>query len=131
MDRSNSSQQQQPHPARKSSRMQPTLRLTSCLLANTQSGNLYIWRSQRDQQRDQQIDQQRDSGRKVSDLCFICQLQVFYASINKSSSNRHRNTIETALNENTLLPLYPVLQESDLTDQDPNLSHHREQFLDH
>ncbi|KAK4013565.1 hypothetical protein OUZ56_026119 [Daphnia magna] len=38
---------------------------------------------------------------------------------------------KTALNENTLLPLYPVLQESDLTDQDPNLSHHREQFLDH
>ncbi|KAK4013920.1 hypothetical protein OUZ56_026472 [Daphnia magna] len=37
---------------------------------------------------------------------------------------------KTALNENTLLPLYPVLQESDLTDQDPNLSHHREQFLD-
>ncbi|KAK4017810.1 hypothetical protein OUZ56_033629 [Daphnia magna] len=38
---------------------------------------------------------------------------------------------KTALNENTLLPLYLVLQESDLTDQDPNLSHHREQFLDH
>ncbi|KAK4037731.1 hypothetical protein OUZ56_029760 [Daphnia magna] len=38
---------------------------------------------------------------------------------------------KTALNENTLQPLYPVLQESDLTDQDPNLSHHREQFLDH
>ncbi|KAK4017822.1 hypothetical protein OUZ56_033660 [Daphnia magna] len=38
---------------------------------------------------------------------------------------------KTALNENTLLPLYPVLQESDLTDQDPNLSHHREQFLEH
>ncbi|KAK4009148.1 hypothetical protein OUZ56_018231 [Daphnia magna] len=38
---------------------------------------------------------------------------------------------KTALNENTLLPLYPVLQESDLTDQDPNLSHHREQFSDH
>ncbi|KAK4030851.1 hypothetical protein OUZ56_024238 [Daphnia magna] len=37
---------------------------------------------------------------------------------------------KTALNENTLLPLYPVLQESDLTDQDPNLSHHREQFLE-
>ncbi|KAK4045786.1 hypothetical protein OUZ56_033776, partial [Daphnia magna] len=36
---------------------------------------------------------------------------------------------KTALNEKTLLPLYPVLQESDLTDQDPNLSHHREQFL--
>ncbi|KZS03379.1 Uncharacterized protein APZ42_033901 [Daphnia magna] len=38
---------------------------------------------------------------------------------------------KTVLNENTLLPLYPVLQESDLTDQDPNLSHHREKFLDH
>ncbi|KZS09757.1 Uncharacterized protein APZ42_025944 [Daphnia magna] len=38
---------------------------------------------------------------------------------------------KTALNENTLLPLYPVLQESDFTDQDPNLSHHREQFSDH
>ncbi|KAK4045639.1 hypothetical protein OUZ56_033338 [Daphnia magna] len=38
---------------------------------------------------------------------------------------------KTALNENTLLPLYPVLQESDLTDQDLNLSHHREQFLEH
>ncbi|KAK4017565.1 hypothetical protein OUZ56_033071 [Daphnia magna] len=37
---------------------------------------------------------------------------------------------KTALNENTLLPLYPVLQESDLTDQEQNLSHHREQFLD-
>ncbi|KAK4045311.1 hypothetical protein OUZ56_032849 [Daphnia magna] len=40
-------------------------------------------------------------------------------------------SLQTALNENTLLPLYPVLEESDLTDQDPNLSHHREQFLDH
>ncbi|KAK4027583.1 hypothetical protein OUZ56_016625 [Daphnia magna] len=68
---------------------------------------------------------------KFSDLCFIRQLQVFNASITKSSSNRHRNIIETALNENTLLPLYPVLQESDLTDQDPNLSYHREPFLDH
>ncbi|KAK4030644.1 hypothetical protein OUZ56_023917 [Daphnia magna] len=139
IDRSNSSQQQQPHPARWSSRMQPSLeiivydKMHGCiilsrvsLLANTQSRNYYIWRSQRDCQV-----YQRDSGRKVSDLRFIRQLQVFYASITKSSSNRHRNTIETALNENKLLPLYPVLQESDLTDQDPNLSHHREQFLDH
>ncbi|KAK4006535.1 hypothetical protein OUZ56_011690 [Daphnia magna] len=51
-------------------------------------------------------------------------LQVFYAFITKSVQ-------KTALNENTLLPLYPLLQESDLTDQDPNLSHHREKFLDH
>ncbi|KAK4013947.1 hypothetical protein OUZ56_026495 [Daphnia magna] len=38
---------------------------------------------------------------------------------------------KTSLNENTLLSLYPVLQKSDLTDQDLNLSHHREQFLDY
>ncbi|KZS04149.1 Uncharacterized protein APZ42_032992 [Daphnia magna] len=38
---------------------------------------------------------------------------------------------KTALKENTLLSLHPVLQESDLTDQDPNLSHRREQFFDH
>ncbi|KZS06388.1 Uncharacterized protein APZ42_030171 [Daphnia magna] len=61
IDHSNSSQQQQPHPARRSSRMQPSLRIIvydqmhGCivlsrvsLLANTQSGKYYIWRSQRD-----------------------------------------------------------------------------------
>ncbi|KAK4045797.1 hypothetical protein OUZ56_033787 [Daphnia magna] len=64
----------------------------------------------------------------------------FYHQVFKQPTSEHhrgkRKTSDspvqkTALNENTLLPLYPVLQESDLTDQDPNLSHHPEQFLDH
>lgn len=64
----------------------------------------------------------------------------FYQQVFKQPTSEHHRgkrmpfdspVQKTALNENTLLPLYPVLQESDFTDQDPNLSHHREQFLDH
>ncbi|KAK4037754.1 hypothetical protein OUZ56_029783 [Daphnia magna] len=67
-------------------------------------------------------------------------IQRFYHQVFKQPTSEHHRgkrmpfdspVQKTALNENTLLPLYPVLQESDLTDQDPNLSHHREQFLDH
>ncbi|KAK4027373.1 hypothetical protein OUZ56_016385 [Daphnia magna] len=102
IDRSNSSQQQQPHPARSSLRIQPSLQII------------------------------------VYDK--TASIQRFYHQFFKQPTSEHHlgkrmpfdsPVQKTALNENTLLPLYPVLQESDLTDQDPNLSHHREQFLDH
>ncbi|KAK4027439.1 hypothetical protein OUZ56_016485 [Daphnia magna] len=66
-------------------------------------------------------------------------LHFYHQLFKQPTSEHHRGkrmpfdspVQKTALNENTLLPLYPVLQESDLTDQEPNLSHHREQFVDH
>lgn len=95
---------------------------------------LYNWRSQRDQHlllEEKFLTRASFANRK----CSIPHERIFKQPMLQHDRGK-RMTFDspmqyTTLNENTVPPLYLVLQESDLTNQDPNLGHHREKFFDH